>query len=174
MYDNGEQQPIQFFTNEEMPATVGLVIDSSGSMREHRDEVTAAASAFAASATRSTNSSRSTSTKPSGPGCRQVSPSPSNLDQLRRALARAPAIGMTAVFDAVDRALDHLQLGTRDRKVLILVSDGGDNASSQTLAAVVEHARRTNAVIYSVALRGADTTRCETRRAEETRTRNGR
>jgi VWFA-related protein len=50
----------------------------------------------------------------------------------------------------LDYGLIHLQRGTRDRKALIVVSDGGDNASLHTLAAVLERARRTNAVIYSV------------------------
>jgi Ca-activated chloride channel family protein len=72
--------------------------------------------------------------------------------QLRAALSAAPAQGMTAVYDAVDRGLSHLQRGTRDRRALILVSDGGDNASAQTLAAVLEHARRRSAAIYSVTL----------------------
>jgi len=48
VYDTGEQQTIQFFTSEDLPATIGLVIDSSGSMRGRREEVTAAAAAFAA------------------------------------------------------------------------------------------------------------------------------
>ena len=47
LYDNGVVRPIEFFTSEDLPATVGLVIDSSGSMSVHRDEVTAAGSAFA-------------------------------------------------------------------------------------------------------------------------------
>jgi VWFA-related protein len=59
---------------------------------------------------------------------------------------------MTALYDAVDRALTHLQLGTRDRRALIVVGDGGDNASSQTIDAVLEHARRADAVIYAVTL----------------------
>jgi VWFA-related protein len=59
---------------------------------------------------------------------------------------------MTALYDALDRALTHLQFGIRDRKALIVVSDGGDNASSQTLDVVVERARRTSVVIYSVIL----------------------
>jgi VWFA-related protein len=80
-----------------------------------------------------------------------------DAEQLHRALARAPAVGMTALFDAVDRALDHLQRGTRDRKALVVVSDGADNASGRTLADVIEHARRTDAVIYGVMVYDPDT-----------------
>jgi VWFA-related protein len=59
---------------------------------------------------------------------------------------------MSALYDAVDRALAHLGLGTRDRKALIVVSDGGDNASTQTFDAVLERARRSKATIYTVSL----------------------
>jgi VWFA-related protein len=75
-----------------------------------------------------------------------------DMDELRTVLAAAPAAGMTALYDALDLALDHLALGTRDRKALIVVSDGGDNASHATLEAVLERARRTSVVIYSVTL----------------------
>jgi VWFA-related protein len=79
-----------------------------------------------------------------------------DMDELGAALSSAPAYGMTALYDAVDRALNHLQLGRRDRKALIVVSDGGDNASAQTLDVVLEHARRTGALIYSVTLDNHD------------------
>jgi Ca-activated chloride channel family protein len=74
-----------------------------------------------------------------------------DMDDIRAALADTPAQGMSALYEAVDRALDHLQLGVHDRKALIVVSDGGDNASVRTLDAVLDHARRTQAVIYAVA-----------------------
>src|SRR6185369_15334556 len=67
--------------------------------------------------------------------------------QLRAALDSAPAQGMTAPYDAVALALAHIQLGTRDRKALIVVSDGGDNASAHTLPDVLDHARRAGIVI---------------------------
>jgi Ca-activated chloride channel homolog len=157
VYDNGESQQVQFFTNEEMTATVGIVVDCSTSMRARRDDVTAAATAFAASAHPLDEMFSVNFNESVWPGLPPGVVFAANVDQLHRALERAPAQGMTALFDAVDRALDHLRLGTRDRKALILVSDGGDNASVQTLAAVVERARRSSAVIYSVSLVDPDT-----------------
>jgi VWFA-related protein len=156
VYDNGERQTIQFFTSEDVPATVGLVIDSSSSMRGRREDVTAAAAAFAAMSHPLDEFFTVNFNEVVWPGLPPSVAFTEDADRLRAALSGAPAQGMTALYDAVDRALDHLQLGTRDRKALIVVSDGGDNASSQTLDAVVEHARRTSAVIYSVALFDAD------------------
>jgi Ca-activated chloride channel family protein len=67
-------------------------------------------------------------------------------------MSALPAEGMSALDDGLDRALDHLQRGTRDRKALVVLSDGGDNASAQPLAGVAEHARRSGALIYAVTL----------------------
>lgn len=150
VYDNGEPQTIQFFTSEDLPATIGLVIDSSGSMRDRREEVTAAATAFASISHPLGEFFTVNFNEAVWPGLPPAVLFTEDTNQLRAALSATPAWGMTALYDAVDRALDHLQLGTRDRKALIVVSDGGDNVSSRTLDAVLEHARRTNAVIYSV------------------------
>jgi Ca-activated chloride channel family protein len=57
---------------------------------------------------------------------------------------------MTALYDAVSRGLAHLRRGTRDRKALVVISDGGDNASVQTLDEVVQIARQSDAAIYSL------------------------
>jgi Ca-activated chloride channel family protein len=59
---------------------------------------------------------------------------------------------MTALYDALAVALIHVRRGTQDRKALIVVSDGGDNASAHTLPDVVEGARHAGAAVYSVGL----------------------
>jgi len=60
--------------------------------------------------------------------------------------------GMTALYDAVAKGLEGLQAGSRDKKVLILVSDGGDNASTRSLAEVMKLAGQSSAVIYTVGI----------------------
>jgi Ca-activated chloride channel family protein len=134
VYDNGEPQAIQFFSSEDVPAAIGLIVDSSGSMRGRRTYLEAATAAF-------------------GMGRH-------SLDEFfalhfnetiwPAAVSVSPPQGLTALYDAVDRGLSELQRGTRDRKALILVSDGGDNASEQRLDAVLDRARHDNALIYSV------------------------
>jgi Ca-activated chloride channel homolog len=156
VYDNGQPQKIDFFTNEDIPATVGLVIDSSSSMRGRREEVTAAATAFASVSHPLDEFFTMNFNEAVWPGLAPPLLFAKNVEQLRAALAQAPAQGMTALYDAIDRSLAHLQLGKRDRKVLIVVSDGGDNASSHTIDDVLDYARRTNAVIYAVILTDPD------------------
>lgn len=152
IYDNDESRPIQFFTNEDAPATIGLVIDSSGSMRGQRERIASAVAAFAATShpldeffTLNFNDRVWLGLPPS-----QTFTADRHL--LLAAISALPTEGMSALYDGLDRALDQLELGTLDRKALIVLSDGGDNASAQTLEGVMEHARRSGAAIYAVTL----------------------
>ena len=156
VYDNGVPQAIEFFTDEDLPATVGLVIDSSDSMRGRRDDVTAAGTAFAEFSHPLDEVFTVNFNEMVWPGLPPPVVFAEDVAQLRAALRRAPARWMTALYDAVDRALSHLEVGTHDRKALIVVSDGGDNASSTRLEAVLAHARRTGATIYSVIIADPD------------------
>ena len=71
-------------------------------------------------------------------------------DHLEIALARIAADGMTALYDAVAAGFEHLKSGNRDKKVLIVVSDGGDNASKRDLAQIMTMAGQSDAIIYTV------------------------
>jgi Ca-activated chloride channel family protein len=152
IYDNGEPRPIEFFTSEELPATIGLVIDSSSSMRGRRAEIVAAGSSFAAFSHPLDELFTVNFNETAWLGLPPYVRFAETPAQLRTALSRAPAAGLTALYDGVGRALDYVQLGMHERRALVIVSDGGDNASSRTLEDVMEQARRANAVIYSVIL----------------------
>jgi Ca-activated chloride channel family protein len=81
-------------------------------------------------------------------------PFTSDSGTLRRALFDAiTARGRTALYDAIDQGLRYADLGMHDRKVLIAVSDGGDNASSRTFDDVIRGAQRSNVLIYSLVIR---------------------
>jgi Ca-activated chloride channel family protein len=150
VYDNGDPRQIEFFTSEDAPLTIGLLIDRSGSMRGRRDDVTAAALAFVDLCHPLDEFFTLNFNEAVWPGLPPHVSFAEDAGQLRAALANAPAQGMTALYDAVSLGLKHLGRGTRDRKALVVVSDGGDNASTQTLEGVVESARVSDAVIYSV------------------------
>jgi VWFA-related protein len=72
--------------------------------------------------------------------------------QLQFALSRIASNGMTALYDAVAAALEHLKKGNRDKKVLIVISDGGDNASKHNLAQIMAMAGHPDAIIYTIGL----------------------
>jgi VWFA-related protein len=75
-----------------------------------------------------------------------------NADQLELAIWRARAQGETALYDAIIKALGQFEEGTREKKVLLVISDGADNASAHSLAQALQMAERSSAIIYTVGL----------------------
>ena len=152
VYDNGEPRRIEFFSAEDVPATIGLVIDSSGSMRSRREQIAAAATAFAATSHPLDEFFVVNFNDRVWLGLPSAATFTADRGQLYAFISTLSAEGMSALYDGLDRALDHLELGTRDRKALVVLSDGGDNASSQSLENVMQRARQSNAVVYAVIL----------------------
>src|SRR5262249_14926983 len=73
-------------------------------------------------------------------------------DEGRFALTRQAPTGRTALYDAIAVALDQLKQGHQDKKVLLLISDGGDNASHIQLDEVVRRAKESRASFYAISL----------------------
>jgi VWFA-related protein len=150
--DEGQPQKIAFFAEQDAPATIGLLIDASGSMLENRDRVIAGVTEFA---------------RASHPDDEflplvfneQVTPvlAPgrftSDPNELRGVLTTAlGARGRTAFHDAVTHAVEAVGRGRYERKVLIVLSDGGDNASRLSFNEALEKVLASNVVIYTIAL----------------------
>jgi Ca-activated chloride channel family protein len=135
--------------------TVGLVVDHSRSMGMKLPGVSAAVSSFAQSSDPDDEMfvvDFSDNVSVELPGGK---PFTSNPRELAQAVSAVSARGMTALYDAVAEGLNHMQLGRWDKKALIIVSDGGDNASGRKYAEVLEMAHRSQAVIYAIGLVGA-------------------
>lgn len=152
VYEDGRPQEIEFFSNEDSPVTVGLVIDSSGSMQRKREAVIAAGLAFAQSSHPQDEMFTVHFNERVWTGLPDGQPFTSDLSELRTALERSGARGRTAFFDAVTFALRHLETGHRQKKVLVVISDGGDNASTTTFKELLDRAHRADAVIYAIGL----------------------
>jgi VWFA-related protein len=71
---------------------------------------------------------------------------------MKAALERIDARGSTALYDAIIGSLDHLKKGHKDKKVLLVITDGEDNASQRHLSDAIEDAQRTDALIYAIGL----------------------
>ncbi len=76
----------------------------------------------------------------------------SDINELKEALDRIDSRGSTAMYDAVIGSLDHLKKGHRDKRVLLIVTDGEDNASRKSLETTVQEAHRSDAVVYAIGL----------------------
>jgi len=152
VFDDGRPQPIQLFRHEDTPVTVGLVIDHSGSMREKLAEVTSAARAFVRSSNPDDQMFVVNFNETVSLGLPSGMRFSDSAETLGTAIWGAPAIGTTALYDAIVEALKRLQEGTSDKKVLIVISDGGDNASQARLNDVLKMAEQSSAMIYTIGI----------------------
>jgi VWFA-related protein len=153
VFEDGVAQRIENFSHEDVPVTVGLVVDGSGSMRPKHDDVLSAARTFAQASNASDEMFVVNFNEHVSFGLPDDVPFTSKSAVLQQALAKSPITGETALYDAMDASLKQLKRGSRDKKVLIVISDGGDNASSRSnLKQIMMLAVESNAVIYTIGL----------------------
>jgi Ca-activated chloride channel family protein len=154
VYQGGTLERISLFRQEDTPVSVGLIVDHSRSMGPKLAEVTTAIVAFSQSSNPKDemfvvdfNDDVSLETRDGHPFTHDPA-------ELARAVSAVSARGQTKLYDAVNEGLKHLQLAHADKKALIIVSDGGDNASQHKYEEVLALARRSQTVIYSIGLLG--------------------
>jgi VWFA-related protein len=152
IYEDGVRQVIGLFQHEDIPVTVGLVVDHSGSMRPKLDYVIAAARAFVHSSSPQDEMFVINFNEKVTLGLPAAMRFTNRPDLLAQAISSSPATGQTALYDAIAQAQERLQAGSRDKKVLIVVSDGGDNASTHTLQDVLKTAGQSTALIYTIGI----------------------
>lgn len=152
VFEDGAPQHIRLFRHQDTPVTVGLVIDHSGSMREKLADVTAGARAFVRSSNPKDQMFVVNFNETVSLGLPIGVHFSDSAEQLGSAIWGSPAIGTTALYDAVDEALRRLQEGGSDKKVLLVISDGGDNASQATLDRVLKLAEQSSAMIYTIGI----------------------
>jgi VWFA-related protein len=151
VYENGKPQPITVFRRDDIPVSLGLLIDNSGSMRTLRSKVEAAALALE----RASNPQDEIFVLNFNDKARIDVPFTSDLRVLEAGIARVDSIGGTAMRDAIDVAQAYLsERGTRDRKVLLVITDGIDNASMSTRDRIEKQAEQHDTEICGVGLFG--------------------
>jgi Ca-activated chloride channel homolog len=156
VYDDGKLNPIVLFQTGEVPITIGLVVDHSQSMGTKLAAVNSAASAFARMAHDNDElfvvMFSTVVRRPIFSGNHLFTSDPAVLDE---ALAARIPGGPTALYDAVAEGLRNLPLGSSPRKALIVVTDGGDNASRMKFRDVRNLARESQGAVYGIGLVGA-------------------
>lgn len=152
VYEDGLLQQIQNFSHDDIPITAGILVDNSGSMAPKRDDVIAAALAFAHSSNPQDQMFVVNFNDYVSFGLPPNIPFTDRQEELRQALSGFRPNGMTALYDGIAVALDHLKQGGHDKKVLILISDGGDSASKRSLAQVLDMAKHSAVIIYALGI----------------------
>ncbi len=156
IFEDGAPQTLTHFAHADVPVTMGIVIDDSGSMRDKRQAVNAAALIFA----KTSNPQDQVFVVNFNDVYYLDTPGDfaSTIEDLKSALDKIDSRGGTALRDAVIASLDHLKLGNRDKKVLLVITDGEDNASRYTLEELMSKAQKSSAVVYTIGLLGSEDT----------------
>jgi VWFA-related protein len=154
IYEDGVLQKLAVFSHADIPLTVGIVIDDSGSMREKRSAVSTAALTFV----KTSNPQDQVFVVNFNDVSYVDTPGDfaANIEELKAALDKIDSRGGTALYDAVYASLDHLKLGNRDKKVLLVITDGEDNASRYTFEELIRRAQKSDAAIYTIGLLGGE------------------
>jgi VWFA-related protein len=156
IYENGVPQNITQFASADIPVTVGLVMDDSGSMLRKRSDVINAGLAFVGASNPQDQIFVVNFNDKVRRGLPETVPFTDDIKLLRSALSRDAAQGQTALYDAVAFALKHLESGRRGKKTLVLVSDGGDNVSTHSFKELLQSVQESRATIYTVGLFAPD------------------
>jgi VWFA-related protein len=166
IYENGVQQPIKSFRREDVPVSMGLIIDNSGSMRDKRARVEAAAATLAKDSNPDDEvfvvnfNDEAFLDNPHGKDFT------SDIKEIQEALTRIDSRGGTAMRDAIRMSIDHLkEKAHKDKKVIVVVTDGNDNSSVISLENLVKTSQQSEVLIYGVGLL-SDEERREAKRAE--------
>jgi Ca-activated chloride channel homolog len=148
VYEDKVEQTISVFQKRDIPVTMGLVVDNSGSMREKRAQVAAAALTFV----RTSNPQDEVFVVNFNDEYYLDTPGEftNNMNELNDALSRIDSRGSTALYDALIGSLDHLKKGHRDKRVLLVITDGDDDASRESFAHTVKIAEESDAAIYAI------------------------
>src|SRR6266849_2230667 len=150
VFEDKVEQKLSVFKREDFPVSMGLVIDNSGSMRDKRPRV---------------NEAAITLVQASNPQDEAFVVNfnddfyldldkdfTSSIPELKEALERIDSRGSTAMYDAIIGSLDHLKKASKDKHVLLIVTDGEDNTSHNSLEKTIREIQKTDTVIYTIGL----------------------
>lgn len=144
------EQKLSLFKREDIPVSMGLVIDNSGSMRDKRPRVNQAAITLVEA---SNPQDEAFVVNFNDDFYLDLDKDFTNsVPELKEALERIDSRGSTALYDAIIGSLDHAKKGHKDKKVLLIVTDGEDNTSHNSLEKTVREIQKTDTVIYTIGL----------------------
>jgi Ca-activated chloride channel family protein len=149
VYVDGIQRPLEFLRRDATtPVSIGILVDTSGSMEPKIPQARTAIAQFI----RDLNANDDIFLYAFSDQQFLLQPFTTNHDLVMRRLGLLHAYGDTAIFDTIMDGLHTVNLGRYDKKALLVVTDGMDNASRATLPRVVGRARRMGVLIYSIGI----------------------
>jgi len=149
VFENGAEQSVRLFRREDIPVSMGIIIDNSASMRDKRAKVAAASLALV----KASNPRDEVFIVDFSDDFFLDQPFTNDIRKLEAALGRIDAKGGTAMRDAIDLSINYVKKeGKKDKKVLLVITDGNDNMSQVSLEDLIPKAQRSGVLIYSIGL----------------------
>ncbi len=149
VYENNIEQPIKSFRRDDIPVSIGIIIDNSGSMRDKRSKVAAATLALV----KNSNPQDEEFIVDFNDDAYLDQPFTSDIEKLKTTLERIDSRGGTAMRDAISMSIDYMnQSASRTKRVLLVVTDGNDNTSTIGLEPLVRKAQASEVLIYCIGL----------------------
>jgi VWFA-related protein len=153
VYEDGKLQPIKLFKREDVPVSMGIIVDNSGSMRDKRQKVESAALALV----KESNPEDEVFIVNFNDEAYLDMDFTSNIKEMEQGLTKIDSRGGTAMRDAIRMSIDHLkEKAKKDKKVLLVITDGNDNASQVSLENMVKASQDSGTLIYAIGLLGEE------------------
>jgi Ca-activated chloride channel family protein len=149
VFEDGVEQPLRLFRREDVPVSMGIIVDNSGSMTSKRTRVAAAALEMV----KQSNPEDEVFIVNFNDDTHFDQPLTNDVKKLQAALARMEARGGTAMRDALSKSITYVKKnGKKDKKVLVVITDGNDNSSDITLAQLLRQSQDSEVLIYAIGL----------------------
>jgi VWFA-related protein len=148
IFEDRTEQKISVFKREDIPVSLGLVIDNSRSIEPRKQRLDAAALSFV----RKSNPEDEAFVVHFDNTARLARGFTDSVPELEETLAGVKPFGQTAIYDALILALGQMEQARHTKKAILLITDGIDNASTQTLAEAIEATKRSRVAVYTVGL----------------------
>jgi Ca-activated chloride channel family protein len=164
IFENGVEQQVKVFRREDVPISLGMIVDNSGSMRDKRQRVEASALALV----KASNPQDEVFIVNFNDEAFLDVPFTSDMKKMEEGIARIDSRGGTAMRDAISGAIDEMKAhAKKDKKVLLVITDGNDNTSTISLEKLVQKANDSDVPIgiYSIGLLNEEEKR-EAKKAE--------
>jgi Ca-activated chloride channel family protein len=149
VFENGVEQPIKIFKREDVPVSLGIIIDNSGSMKEKRQKVEIASLDMV----KASNPQDEVFIVNFNDEAWLDVPMTSDIKAMQAGVERIDSRGGTAMRDAISMSVDYLKKeGKRQKKVLLVITDGNDNASTINLEKLVSRAQQNEVLLFAIGL----------------------
>jgi len=149
VFENGTQQTLRLFRREDIPVSMGIIVDNSGSMRPKRQKVEAAALGLV----KASNPQDEVFIVNFNDDAYLDVPFTNDIKKMEEGLTRIDSRGGTAMRDAISMSIDEMKAkAKKDKKIIFLVTDGNDNTSAITIERLIEKVRESEILVYSIAL----------------------